>query len=249
MADSDFQKTGMLTRIQPDAEITRYQVLGERSSGTNYAKRLLGRNTALQPTEYLGWKHGFPHALAIPRDLLVVGTVRAADKWALSMHAKPWHTTGELQSLPFSEFIRAPWDTRIDRPRYFEHSEKNKTVGQVLQLDRHPLTGQKFADLFELRRAKLAGLLSYLDRDCSFVLLRMEDMIQRPQDCLDVIVQAIGQTRKSVEFRPVLKRLGSKFKAAIPNRPATPKEIPEEDFTYLKEQVNPAQEMALGYSY
>ena len=53
-------------------ELKRFQVIGERSSGTNFIKRMLGRNTPLKATEDLGWKHGYPHMLAIPEDLLVV---------------------------------------------------------------------------------------------------------------------------------------------------------------------------------
>ena len=41
------------------------QVFGERSSGTNFVKRLIGRNSVLKPTEEMGWKHGFPQMTAM----------------------------------------------------------------------------------------------------------------------------------------------------------------------------------------
>ena len=56
--------------------------------------------------------------------MLVLGLVRNAMSWALSMYAKPWHTSPQMQALPFSDFIRAPWDTRVDRARYFPDSDK-----------------------------------------------------------------------------------------------------------------------------
>ena len=83
-----FAATGLHVQSGP-TPVTRFQVVGERSSGTNYVKRLLGRNTGLKPTEALGWKHGGPQALAIPADLLVVICVRHAGDWARSMHRGP----------------------------------------------------------------------------------------------------------------------------------------------------------------
>ena len=249
MSQPSFAASGFLARMQPNAEITRYQVLGERSSGTNFAKRMLGRNTSLTPTEALGWKHGFPHAAAIPPDLLVIGLVRRADDWARSMHAKPWHASVALQSLAFSDFIRAEWDTYIDRPRYFEGATKAGIIGQPLMHDRHPLTGKRFANIFALRHAKIAGLLSYLERDCNFILLRMEDMIAAPEATLDTVRSAVGLAARNAKFKPVFKRLGSKFKAAIEARPETPKTLQPDDLAFMQKHVNGGQEQALGYEY
>ncbi|THH38800.1 hypothetical protein E4Z66_04365 [Aliishimia ponticola] len=246
---TDFAHTGFALHLATDQPITRYQVLGERSSGTNFAKRLLGRNTDLKPTEALGWKHGFPHALAIPPDLLVIGVVRSAKSWALSMHAKPWHAGPDLQALPLSDFLRAPWDSYVDRPRYFDGAAAAGIVGQPLQYDRHPLTGARFDNLFALRRAKLAGLLSYAERGCNFALLRMEDMTAQPEATLDKLLSALPNSKRAESFRPVIKRLGSKFKPAIPARPDTPKALSEDDLDFLRAETDKTQEAILGYTY
>lgn len=226
---------------------SRYQVLGERSSGTNFIKRLLGRNSQLQPTELLGWKHGFAQAMAIPADLAVICVVRNAVDWALSMHAKPWHTVPELQRLEFSDFIRAPWQTRIDRPRYFR--EAAGLVGQPLMQDRDPLTGDVFENIFALRRAKLASLIGYLNRDCTCVILRMEEYQADPEARLNALLAALGQPPREGPFRPVNKRLGSKFKPAVDGRPETPSQMAPADLAYLRSQVDPQQEKRLGYRY
>lgn len=249
MTDTPFARSGFLARIRPGATISRYHVLGERSSGTNFAKRLLGRNSDLTPTELLGWKHGFPHGLGIPQDLVVIGMVRKADDWARSMHVKPWHCSPHMQSLDFSDFIRCEWDTYVDRFRYFPEAKKMNVIGEPLQHDRHPITGRKFANIFKLRQAKLAGLLGYLDRNCSFILIKMETATAQPQDTADKILQVIGATRTQTDFRPVHKRLGSNFKASVEDRPSTPKELSAEDMAFLKKQVSLSQEQALGYTY
>ncbi|MHA6261596.1 hypothetical protein ACXYMO_00195 [Arenibacterium sp. CAU 1754] len=212
-------------------------------------KRLLGRNSAMTPTEALGWKHGHPSAIAIPADLAVICVVRRADNWALSMHAKPWHSTAALQALDFSDFIRAPWDTIIDRARYFKGSAEQGLVGQPLQADRDPVTGRRPETLFALRRSKMNGLLSYLERGCTCAVLRMEDMQAAPEDGLDRVLDALGLPVGAQPFRPVFKRLGSKFKPAIAHRPETPKELSKADRDFLNAQIDQEVETALGYTY
>ncbi|WP_328701282.1 hypothetical protein [Sedimentitalea arenosa] len=222
-------------------------MLGERSSGTNLARRLLARNTPLAPSDVLGWKHGFPSMLAIPADLAVICMVRNAADWALSMHAKPWHATASLQALPFSDFIRAPWHSTIDRARYFPGAEE--LVGQSLQQDRDPLTGAPFANLFELRRAKLAALLGYAARGCTCVVLRVERLQADPQGAIDEIAGGLGLAARDARFRPVGKRLGARFKPVLADRPPTPDSLTPADLRFLQRHCDTQQEAALGYVY
>ncbi|MBL3704448.1 hypothetical protein GI582_17260 [Sulfitobacter sp. BDSS02] len=246
MLPSEFTRTGIYVE-HSGVVPSRFQVLGERSSGTNFVKRLLGRNTSLTPSEELGWKHGFPSALAIPLELVVICVVRSADDWARSMHAKPWHATPALQALGFSDFIRSPWLSVVDRAKYFKDSET--FIGQPLQADRHPLTGGVFENLFALRQAKLQALMSYLSRDCTCVFLRMEEVQENPQAALKQIFERLALPTSDAAFRPVNKRLGSKFKSAMDDRPKTPDTFSEGDRTFLLNAIDPDQEAALGYCY
>ena len=201
----------------------------------------------MKPTEALGWKHGFPGPGPVPADLAVICCIRNAADWARSMHAKPWHTPPAMQRMEFGEFIRAPWETIYDRARYFGGAEH--LVGLPLAADRDPETGEVFADLFALRRAKLAGLLSYLGRGCACVVLRMEEAQKAPEQTVDRILAALGQPPRNAPFRPVNKRLGSRFKPAVDSRPATPARLGAEDLAYLRKRLNMQEEAALGYSY
>ena len=249
MTGPAFAETGLMVRARADQTVRRFQVLGERSSGTNLAKRLLARNSGLTPCEDLGWKHGFPQAMAIPADIAVIGIVRRADSWALSMHAKPWHCTPEMQGLTFSEFLRAAWETRIDRARYFEGARAAGTVGQILQQDRHPVTGAAFSNLFQLRRAKLDGLLGYAARGCSFALVRLETLTAEPEATIRALSRALAAPSEAEAFRPVHKRLGARFLPAISERPDTPEALSDDDMDFLRSQIDAQQEAWLGYSY
>jgi hypothetical protein len=227
----------------------QFQVIGERSSGTNFIKRLLAGNTNLRQSGVLGWKHRLPITLAIPADLTVVCSFRAADAWALSMHAKPWHCSPEMQKLTFSDFIRARWDTRIDRPRYFPWADSPEYRGQPLQADRHPMTGEMYKDLFELRTVKMAVLLSFANRHASCVFARMEAVQAAPEAFLADIRGELALPDSEGPFKPVTKRLGARFKPSVRNRPGTPDEMPETDRIWMRERLDLSVETALGYSY
>jgi hypothetical protein len=246
MIPADFATTGLHVRGN-GTRPTRFQVLGERSSGTNYVKRLLGKNTALKPTEALGWKHAHSHARPVPEDLALICVVRHAVPWMLSMHAKPWHCTPAMQALEFPAFIRAPWDTIFDRSRYF--NVPTRVIGRPLKPDLDPATGAPYPDLIALRQGKLRSLLARGDTGCTFVLLRMEEAVARPGEVLQAICAGLDVAPPRTPLRRVVNRLGAKFLPAIPDRPATPKTLPPEDLEWLRDRLDLQQEAALGYSY
>ncbi|WP_238366092.1 hypothetical protein [Mesobacterium pallidum] len=244
----DFGDTGLLVRHSATVRPTQFQVLGERSSGTNLLKRLVGRNTELKASEALGWKHGFSHAVAVPEDFLVLCVVRNAADWAISMHAKPWHSSIEMQQMGFSDFIRTPWLTEIDSGRYFPDARRIGAVGQPLQYDRHPLTGEPLANLFELRRMKLQALTGWFNRHATVALVRLETVTEAPEAFLDALTMQLGLPRGDA-FSPVLKRLGSKFRPRVAERPATPPSMNADDTCFMCQTLDLELEAALGYTY
>lgn len=247
MISAEFRETGW--QINRTAKTRAYQVFGERSSGTNFVKRLIGRNSPLHPTEKMGWKHGFPQMTAIPSQIAIVCVVRDARAWALSMHAKPWHSPPAMQALPFKHFIRSEWATIADRGRYFPSVEKLGGEGQPLQIDRHPLTGQPFANLFALRRAKMNGLLSYYNRGCTVVFCRLDAVHAAPEAFLADLHAGLKVAPPEHGFRPIHKRLGAKFLPAIQPRPDTPKTLSASELQFMRDQLDLEQEAALGFDY
>ncbi len=243
-----FAESGFAAVKENAHKIEAFQVLGERGSGTNYVKRLIGRNTSLSPTNVLGWKHGFPHMLAVPRNVAVICVVRAADNWARSLYETPWHTTAHMQAMEFSDFIRAPWDTYIDKAKHFDTGFEPAMRGTPLQHDRDPLTGKRFPNVFALRQAKLLGLISMLHRGCTCVLVRMEDAQKQPEALLAKLTGALT-IRQKAQFLPVVKRQGWRFKYLVDFHPPLPDAWSVEDYEYLKTNVDITLEAALGYTY
>lgn len=226
------------------------QVVGERGSGTNVVRKTIEKNTALIRTEGLGWKHGFPTMVAIPRELLVVCVVRDARAWALSMHKRPWHAHPDMQALPFAEFIRAEWRSIVDRSEDFEQIHPEMQVqGQPLQYDRHPLTGRPFGNLFALRRAKMEAVLGMANRGCDLALIQLETLQRAPEAALDALCRAFGLPAPRDPFRPVTRRMGHRFRHSVKERPETPQEMDAADLAFLKAELDSEVEAALGYAY
>lgn len=229
--------------------VTRFQVIGERSSGTNYLTQVLAKNTPLLPSNILGWKHGHSQTAMIPSDLVVAVSVRRADAWARSMFAKPWHTTPAMQGLGFSEFLRTRWETIIDRRQYFRDCASELEIGRPLQFDRDPMTGDCYENLFALRRGKLQSHLSFINRGCNFCLIRSESVTDDPEGFVHRFRAAFGLAQMTKPFRPVLRRLGSRFVSSVDSKREPPKQLSQEDFAFLREQSDLALESRLGYDY
>ncbi|MBV7409735.1 hypothetical protein KJP29_12185 [Maritimibacter sp. DP1N21-5] len=224
-----------------------FQVFGERSSGTNYVDRILDRNTTLRSTSDYGWKHGFAQMTGVARSAVIVCVVREPVGWALSMHAKPWHCPPALQALDFPEFLRSPWTTIIDRPRYFGGDRASGWTETPLQQDRHPISGAPFANLAELRRMKAASLLGWRNRGVNLVLARLDQVQANPEGFVVAVSEAFDLPPVE-EFRPITRRLGARFLPNVENRPETPKEMSAEDRAWFAAALDPRLEAALGYA-
>lgn len=246
----EFQASGRHALRDSDTVPTMFQVLGERGSGTNIVRKMIGANTGLFRTEGLGWKHAVPHMVAIPETLLTVCVIRDARAWSLSMHDRPWHCDPTLQSLDYSSFIRAPWRGIVDRPADFEEIHPEMEVaGQELQFDRHPLTGLPFADLFELRRLKLQGLLSMLNRGGNVVLLRMESFLANPEGTLAWLTGQFGLAAPRSPLKTTKRRMGTRHNYSVSNHPDTPENLTEKDLAFLRSKLDLELEKRLGYDY
>ncbi len=211
-------------------------------------QRLVKRNLGLEQSNALGWKHGFVQAVAVPADLLVIVMVRNALDWTRSMHAKPWHTTPDMQRLAFSDFIRAPWDSIVDRPDYFGLPKGDVALGTPLQQDRDPMTGQRFSNLVAMRRAKIASELGLLERGLNVAVIRCEDATKTPEQTIRKLADTFDLVGPD-SFKGITRRLGSRFRPSIPERPATPPVIPPQDREFIVKWTDREQESRLEYRY
>lgn len=205
MSDS-LETTGYEAVRYGTSPIKEMQVLGERCSGTNYVNVLTRKNTKCKTTRSMGWKHGFIQRNTIPADTLLICSMRNSNSWIKSLFRKPWHATQEVQDASFSEFIRTPFTTCVDQVKYFPKSE----VGDVVQQDRHPITGEAFENPFAMRAAKHEALLGLRSRGCNVVLVHFERVLADPQKFLEDIRRDFGVSLK-FNRQNVAKKHGWRF--------------------------------------
>ena len=228
-------------------------VFGERNSGTNLAHALLTTNIPalaesagdrIGPHGFrYGWKHGFPQMVAAPASCLAIVLFRAPDTWLRSMHARPWHAAPELAALPFSEFLRAQWHSRVDEQN-FGVARGGLRWGGELHYDRHPLTGQRFENILALRRAKAAGFLCLAARFESCLMLRHEDVSRDPEGFVRFVSERYGLARYK-RFRPVEARRGRIREGKFLPTDYAP--LDPEDHQFVWAELDRAQEQRLGY--
>lgn len=218
-----------------DDPVTGFQVLGERSSGTNFITQLFLRNFGgLERTPVYGWKHGFiDRRLSPTPGLLTVLVYRHPLRWLQSIHARPLDLSRGMQRLGFSEFIRHEWQGAFKLP----DGEEPSTA------DMDPKKKTNFANALLLRNAKIA----YFEEmahilPSRMVYVRFEDMNRDPVRTLASIAEYFEL--KMNAFTPV-----ETFKGITESR-YVPKQMPRisaSDMTFIRSQLDLEQEAAIGY--
>ena len=116
-----------------DQQISCFQVLGERCSGTNYVHALIEENLKDLKSSGCISKHFIPWYLdkakinsnsyyQVPiQNMLYIVVIRDVFDWVRSFYETPHHTDGSIKKLSFTDFIRTPWkpkEENIENPKY-----------------------------------------------------------------------------------------------------------------------------------
>lgn len=237
-----------------ETPIERFQVFGERCSGTNYVQALIERNfpgldtavtrrhNGLDVAWRYGWKHGFPAMPHAPAATLFVVVVRHPETWVQSLHRTPWHAAPALRALPLATFLRSEWQAVIDNVGL--GAERNQPGwGDELQWDRHPLSGRRFANVAQLRRAKLEAHLALETRCPSAVGIRYEDARNAPQEVVAELARRL-RLAASPTFRAVLDSKGRE----VPYTPVEEADLLPADRAFLWGELDRRMEARLGYA-
>ena len=219
--------------------IRRIQVYGQRCSGTNALIKLIETNfEELTFTEEFGFKHWLvPESMTIPSDVLVVIVARAPGEWLRSLYANPWHAHPDIKKLPFSQFIRAPWESVWDDDFWGVSPESGLYQTPIVE-ERCPLTGKPFVNAIAKRTAKLRNWHEIAERAPARAFVSHETLARDPGLVLDQIAQAAG-----VRSRETWTLLTS-YKAAG-KKPFVPKiydRLSPDDEAYVERFLNPELE-------
>lgn len=225
----------------PPQRPTRFQIFGERCSGTNYVSELLRRNLRrMRPTDEFGWKHGWPaRDLTGAGDCLFVVVHRDPFDWVRSLHAKPWHAAATLRGRPIGEFLREPWWCVWGADMALDAGDPRR--GQEMLHERDPGTRDRFANVMRLRSAKLRAWLALRDSVPHLHLLAYEDAAREGFDVVREIA-ARFDLRRWPWYRPIQTDKGG------PNRfvPREHAPLSSADLHWIAGELDADLEASLG---
>lgn len=226
-----------MIRFHDNSEVPtdRFQVLGDRNSGTNYLHHLILQNLPeLQVATPYYWKHGFvDRRIAAEPGLLTVVIYRHPLRWLHAVHRHPWEVSATMRGLPFHDFIHTEWRA------VWSHGGRE----ELLQGDMQPHTTTPFANALLMRSAKIEWLEKLADLPGKTAFIRYEDLNRDPLGCLRSL--AMGASLASVQrLTHVRAYKGDRAKSYVPRRqPVTQ----ARDLEFITSQLNTEQEASIGY--
>ncbi len=239
---------GFILRRKNDSAITSYCVRGERSSGTNFLDALMASGTDLDIAN-MGWKHGFYRPTIQPPSMLVLGIIRHWKPWLVSMYRKPWHTSRNMHSKSFSDFIREPWDSYMIPEGNLD--DDRHRLGHVIFSDRDPLSLGRIPNVVQLRNMKNRNLFGILNLDCNIILMKYEWLNENPS-YLSTILRNEFDISVKADFTPIDMRFADKYDMFNDIRPENvanfcADDITDTDLNFIRWNLNARQEGILGY--
>lgn len=217
------------------APTDRFQVLGDRNSGTNFLHHLIVRNLPeLQISTEYHWKHGFvDRRIAARTGLLTVVIYRHPLRWLHAVHRRPWDVSAAMRELSFGDFIRAEWRA------VWMHGGRE----ELLQGDMQPHTTTPFSNVLLMRNAKIEWLEKLAQLPGKTVFVRYEDLNRDPLRCLNALAKGAGLVPVE-RLSAVRSYKGDRDRAYLPRRqPVTQ----ARDMQFIASTLDGAQEARLGY--
>jgi len=171
-----------------------FAIFGERCSGTNIIEAAIVLNSQLRPTWEFGFKH-FPKVveevdLQLLGKIPVIIVVRNPVQWLKSFYSQPWHAAQEVRDRPFEEFICSEWWSIWNEEAMIEYNHPN--FGAEIMEDRDMETRRRFANPLQLRKQKYARFFQIAALGKQLILVRLEDYIADPQDCIASILNNLN---------------------------------------------------------
>jgi hypothetical protein len=222
---------------------SRFQIFGERNSGTNYISKLLSTNFHdFHETGAFGWKHGRPGTRKIdgctrptllkgrnPSTVFVV-VVRDPIDWLHSFYATLHHTK-HLKSKSFSSFVRSP---------LLSYVKKNHPFLEDLSLE----TKGPYANVIAMRNEKYRIWLDVERVVSFFILVNYDHVVDNREAFLSCFAAKFGLARAEKSVTEVNTVKGSAHGCKYVRTPYP--SISLRDFRFVSTRIDTDQEMKMG---
>ena len=206
--------------VVPRCRLTRFNILGERCSGTNAMQKLLTANFHIEVTQDFHHKHffGFPdpaHPLHEADCVLFVGSVRHPVDWLSSFYHNLWQldqwqftSWSAFLTLPIVSYAEPKMNKTLERYSPSRRADKRaEMLRREIRRDRNPAAPERhWRDVFELRRVKLLYMLDAFPQLVrNYVLVRTEDLVTHSAAFLDLLEARFNLSRRRPQ-QPVVVR-------------------------------------------
>jgi hypothetical protein len=217
-----------------------FSILGERCSGTIFTEHAISRNFKLEYRD-LKTKHTFGHTESIFNiedidDILFIFVVRNPVDWIDSFFKRLHHVPPENKESIHS-FINN---------EFYSIHELGSLINTEIMEDRNINTGERYKNIFELRKVKNEYLLNvFKNRVKNFAMLRYEDLRDNYENTLDKLKDEFCLEKTNIEYETIIRYKGT-YTALYFKKPIL---LPNEVIEEIKSRVDVDQEKELGYEF
>jgi hypothetical protein len=172
------------------SNITKFTILGERCSGTNFLEQAISKNFNLTYTHEYGSKHFFcfnDYSCKNNDDILFIGIIRNPIYW-INSFSKELHHVPEINRKNIINFLFNKFysiNDEIDIPTgiqngmiFFNNRRMFVQKYDINKLDLNYITNDKYNNIFELRKLKNDYLMNLMPTKVkNYILINYEDLL------------------------------------------------------------------------
>jgi hypothetical protein len=215
-----------------------FSILAERCSGSIFVQYALLRNFNIEYKKCQE-KHffGFSEDVFTDNDAdetLFIFVIRNPIDW-IDSYFKRLHHVPEENRKNIQNFINNEW---------YSVYEIDPIKNTEIMEDRNMFTGNRYKDIFELRKKKTEYLLNvFKNKVNNFLVLRYEDMRDSYDLTLESIKEKFQLEKRNQDYVPIPKYKGT-YDALYYKKPII---ISEDIIDEIKKRLDKVQEENLGY--
>lgn len=176
--------------------ITKFTILGERCSGTNFLQHAIVQNFNLEITWQYGWKHFFGFkSYANSDDCLFISIIRHPLDWINSFFNNPHHLAGSL---------RGNIHTFLNDPIFSVYESGKGKQGRDMLEDYHIYEKRRYKNLFELRYTKAEFQRVEIPKNVkNHIFIKYEDLRDHYQETMTEISDLFHLQQKHNPFQKI----------------------------------------------
>jgi hypothetical protein len=184
----------------------KFVILGERCSGTNFLEEALTQNFDITYTSEYGNKHFFcnNNYTTASEDTVFIGIVRNPIYWLNSFSKELHHIPSinkPLRNFLFNEFYSVFDEQQNKKPMMDFNIFSNNVSEPINPKDLNYLNGNKYKNIFEMRKLKNHYLMNIMPRKVkNYILINYESLLYNYDATLNTLQSKFDLVKKNETY-------------------------------------------------